>query len=146
MTNSEIKKEIQEAREAGHKALTSLEGARQHLESASTWGIFDMIGGGFFTGLMKHSRLDDASEKMEQAKYELQSFQKELMDLSVPEDFGLNIGGFLTFADFFFDGIVADWMVQSRISDARLQVSQAIEKIEQIMQDLDAWEQQVGEV
>ena len=145
MTNSELKREIKEAKDAGNRALTSLESALKQLESASSWGLFDMLGGGLISGMMKHSRLDDASEYMEQAKYELQCFQKELLDLSIPEDFGIHIGSFLTFADFFFDGIIADWMVQSKISDARLQVEQAIEKIQVIMQDLDAWDSKIGE-
>ena len=47
-----------------------------------------------------------------------------------------NFGGFLTFADFFFDGILADVFVQSKINDAKKQVDNAVYHIHQIMTDL----------
>ena len=44
----------------------------------------------------------------------------------------LDVGNFLSFADYFFDGFVADFMVQSRINDALEQVEEAITKIRNI--------------
>lgn len=40
-------------------------------------------------------------------------------------DLKMDVGSFLTFADYFFDGIIADWMVQSKIGDALNQVREA---------------------
>ncbi|MBU5292539.1 hypothetical protein KQH90_00645 [Anaerosalibacter bizertensis] len=34
----------------------------------------------------------------------------------------INIGSFETFADYFFDGLIADWMVQSKINDSLTRV------------------------
>lgn len=48
----------------------------------------------------------------------------------------MEVGSFLSFADFFFDGFVADYLVQSKISDAKGQVSDAIRRVEQILRDL----------
>lgn len=48
----------------------------------------------------------------------------------------IEIGAFLSFADFFLDGLVADYMVQSKISDARVQVDDAIIQVEAILEDL----------
>ena len=39
-------------------------------------------------------------------------------------------------ADFFLDGLVADYMVQSKIADAREQVDDAINRIETILADV----------
>jgi hypothetical protein len=50
--------------------------------------------------------------------------------------FGFVIGGFRTFADFFFDGIIADWLVQSKIQEARRQVEDAINQVEWILGSL----------
>ena len=47
-----------------------------------------------------------------------------------------NNEGFLRFADYFFDGIVADWLVQDRINNARQQVDEAIRRVEQILRQL----------
>ena len=43
---------------------------------------------------------------------------------------------FLTFADFFFDGVIADYLVQSKIAEARAQVSDAIYQVERLLRDL----------
>ena len=48
----------------------------------------------------------------------------------------LNISDFLSFADYFFDGIIADWMVQSKIKDARFQVDKAIRELNRIKNTL----------
>ena len=73
---------------------------------------------------------------MEQAKIDLQNFQRELRDVDVQLNLNLNISGFLTFADFFFDGIIADYLVQSKIDDAKHQVKDAIQRVENILMEL----------
>ena len=96
-----------------------------------------MLGGGFFASMVKHSKLNNAQEEMEMARENLRIFQRELRDIRVPIDFRIDIGSFLTFADYFFDGLVADWMVQSKINDAYGQVEEAIEQVSMILEDLD---------
>lgn len=95
-----------------------------------------MLGGGFIADLIKHSKMEEASKSMEEAKYSLQRFRKELSDVNGNFNLQLNIGGFLSFADFFFDGFVADYLVQSKISDARRQVEDAIVKVSRILEEL----------
>lgn len=63
-------------------------------------------------------------------------FQKELKDVNVPLDLRIEVGSFLSFADFFFDGFVADYLVQSKISEAKSQISDAIFRVEQILREL----------
>lgn len=128
--------EIREAIAAGERALGSLYVAQDKLNSARGWGIFDMLGGGFIADLIKHSKMEEASKSMEEAKYSLQRFRKELSDVNGNFNLQLNIGGFLSFADFFFDGFVADYLVQSKISDARRQVEDAIVKVSRILEEL----------
>ena len=48
----------------------------------------------------------------------------------------INTGDFLSFADYFFDGFVVDWMVQDRINNARHQVEEAIRRTEYIINQL----------
>lgn len=128
--------EIREAIAAGERALSSLYVAQDKLKSARGWGMFDLFGGGFISDMMKHSRLNEASQCMEDAKYQLRIFKKELADVNGSFNLKLDIGGFLSFADFFFDGIVADYLVQSKIADARRQVDSAIEKVSGILEEL----------
>lgn len=136
MVDANAQREINEAIDAGERALVSLRAAQGELNSAGGWGIVDMLGGGLFTNLIKHSKMDNASRDMEQAKYDLQNFQRELRDVDVQLNLNLNISGFLTFADFFFDGIIADYLVQSKIDDAKHQVKDAIQRVENILMEL----------
>ena len=116
----DIEKEKREAIEAGRRALNSLRTAKENLNSAKNWGLVDMFGGGFFTTMLKHSKMDQAKRNMEQAKYDLRSFSRD----------------FLSFADYFFDGFVVDWVVQDRINNAKRQVEEAIRRTESIVSQL----------
>ena len=136
MNNEMMRREMKEAIDAGERALSSLRMAQEKLNSAGNWGLFDMFGGGLFSTIIKRSKMDDASKLMETAKSDLKRFQKELKDVNVPLDMRMEVGSFLSFADFFFDGFVADYLVQSKISDAKEQVSDAIIRIEQILNEL----------
>ena len=127
-------RERQEAIDAGERALDSLYGVRKELESDGNWGLLDMFGGGMFTTFVKHSKMNDAQRYMERAKRDLAAFSRELADVS--ETLNINSGDFLTFADYFFDGFVADMMVQSRIRDAQRQVDDAIYRVESILSRL----------
>ena len=104
MSNEMMKREMQEAVQAGERALQSLYAARDKLGSARNWGIFDMLGGGFISDFVKHSKMNDAAALMEQAKSDIQRFQRELRDVQVSLDLRMEIGSFLSFADFFWTG------------------------------------------
>lgn len=136
MCDEKMKQEIREAAGAGARALVSLRAAQEKLESARKWGIVDILGGGFITDVIKHSRMDDAAACMETARTDLQRFQKELKDVNIPSDLRMEVGGFLSFADFFLDGFVSDYLVQTRIADAREQVEDAIRYVERLITEL----------
>ena len=111
-------REIREAIQAGEAALRSLERAKEKMGSAKNWGIFDMMGGGLFSSLFKHSKIDRASADIEEAKRQLAVFKRELEDVSISEDFSVEIGDGLRFIDTFLDNVFADVVVQSRINSA----------------------------
>ncbi len=114
-----LRKEQDEAKRAGEKAARALAAAEECLRSARNWGTYDMLGGGVIATHIKHNRIDEARADMHEAQHALRMFEKELRDLRTqagsPE---VEVGGFLTFADYFFDGFLADWIVQGRINDA----------------------------
>lgn len=129
-------KERQEAIDAGNRALQSLFAAQNDLNSAKNWGIVDMLGGGLVTNLIKHSKMNSAQRRMEQAKFDLQRFSRELGDVSAYINSDFNTADFLSFADYFFDGLVADWLMQDRINNARAQVDEAIRRVQAILRAL----------
>lgn len=132
----DYRREINEALQAGQEALYCLNQARDCLNSAGNWGIVDMLGGGLLTTFMKHSKMRDADQLVQQARSALKRFQRELMDVDTITEFHIDVGDFLTFADYFFDGIVADWLVQSKINDAKRQVENAIQRVNHLMNQL----------
>ncbi|WP_276352011.1 hypothetical protein [Cohnella caldifontis] len=112
-------KEIREAEAAGEDARQALRQAEDRLGSAGDWGVYDLLGGGMISTMIKHGRIDEAREHIHDAQHHLRRFARELQDVNM--GFGAGgpeIGGFLSFADYFFDGLIADWMVQGRIRDS----------------------------
>lgn len=132
-----LEKEKREAINAGRKALASLKQAQKDLDSAKNWGFWDMIGGGTISTVIKHSKMDRAKQNMQEAKYALKSFSKELNDVNMALHLDIETGDFLSFADWFFDGFFVDWMVQNRIRQASAQVSEAIRRVEGVLKKLE---------
>lgn len=143
MNNEMMRQELSEAITAGERALRSLKAAQEKLKSARNWGLYDMFGGGWISSAIKQNKFKDASYDMENAKRDLQIFQRELRDVHVSDDLRVEIGSFLSFADFFFDGFIADYMVQSKINDAREQVDDAMYRVENLLSDLRTQYRQV---
>ncbi|MBB5182548.1 hypothetical protein [Catenisphaera adipataccumulans] len=133
-----MNQEVEEAIWAGRQAQRSLQEAKSCLDHARGWGIVDLIGGNEISGLMKHMNVRQANRALKRAQDDLQTFSREAADVQELVGLQVNIGGFLTFADFFLDGLVTDIWVQSKIKDARRQVDQAIVQVDQIMDRLQA--------
>ncbi len=112
------KKEINEAIEAGEMALKGLRNAIQSLRKAAGWGTVDMLGGGLITTAIKHSNIDNAKQMIHDVQVWLNRFRRELSDVQIEtgESLTLQLGSFATFADFFFDNLIFDWVVQSKIN------------------------------
>ena len=117
-------KEIREAISAGERALSSLRAAQNSLNSASGWGFLDMFGGNLITGLIKHSKVSDASRYVDAAKRDMAYFQNELRDIQDLQDLDIR------------DGFLSDILVQSRISDAKRKISDAISRTESVVRKL----------
>ena len=129
-------REVNEAVVAGETAIRSLQAAKEKLDSARNWGILDILSGhngGLISGIIKHSRVSAAQNCIEQAKRDLIRFENELRDVQDMNYLNVEISGFLTFADFFFDGLLADLLVQSKIAEARAKVDDAIIRVQNIV-------------
>ena len=112
MSNLSLQREISEAIQAGNEALRCLENAKDYLDSAGNWGLLDIFGGGLLTTFVKHSKMNQANEQIQAARTALISFQRELHDVQQLGDLKVETGDLLGFADYFFDGLLADLLVQ----------------------------------
>lgn len=128
-TEGNVKQELWEAIEAGDRALDSLRSAQKALGSAKNWGLFDLLGGGFVAGMVKRGRMKDASRFMEEARRDLRIFETELRDVEIASGLNIETDDFLAFADFFFDGAVADFLMQTRIAETKEKVDEAIDRV-----------------
>lgn len=136
MHSMQYNQEIHEAIHAADDALDALRRAQSCLSSAGNWGILNLLGGGFLSTMFKHSKIDQAQAELEDARAALRRFRRELADLDRCAEIDLSIGDFLYFADYFFDGAIADWMVQSKIRRGEQQIRQAIAQVEEIRRQL----------
>ncbi|WP_405156159.1 hypothetical protein [Paenibacillus sp. FSL K6-0108] len=121
--------ELNEADQEGQYLLLALERAEKALSSAGNWGIYDMMGGGMISTHMKRSRMDDAQVAIMDAGRRLRRFQKELEDVKMAVNTELHLGGLLSFADYFFDNLFVDWMVQDKIRKAETQVKDGLSAV-----------------
>lgn len=130
------RKEIAEAVSAGKAALSMADTVLSSLSSAAGWGTWDLFGGGLLADMAKHSHLDEAQRNVEQLQVRLGNFRTELADVSIGADIQIQIDGFLRFADFFFDGIFADWAVQNKINESETRVRETRNKIQNVLDRL----------
>ena len=136
------KREIREAIAAGHSALETADSILSELEDADGWNTWDMFGGGgIITHMAKHGHLDEAQEKVEQLQGKLRRFKTELADINIHADMQVRIDGFLRFADYFFDGLFADWAVGDKISQSHASVQKVKNDIRSALSKLERMEE-----
>lgn len=117
--------------------LDSLKCVLSSLESAEGWGTWDMLGGGLISDLAKHSHIDDAKVEAENIQRLLRQFKIELTDISISSDIVIETEGFAKFADFFFDGLIADWFMQSKINESQASVESVESQVLSIVGKLE---------
>ena len=130
-------KELEEAHSAGRAAAVALSRAAGELDSAESWGLYDMFGGGLLATAVKHGHIDDARQAAGEAQILLSRFRTELSDVLIHVQLGLDLGELATFCDYVFDGFFSDWVVQSRIQEAQSGVSETAGQVEAILSQLE---------
>lgn len=129
--------ELAEAVAAGEQARNQVDRVLDRLNSAEGFGTWDLLGGGLLADMAKHSQLDRAQGEIEQLQICLNHFRTELADVTIRADLQVQIDGFLRFADYFFDGLFADWAVMNRIQQAKGRVSDTRAQIGSVLNRLD---------
>jgi len=115
-------KEIREAEIACSQTLDSIHIATKELSDAKAFGAWDMLGGGLVATMAKRSHMDRAQNAINDVNYKLKRLKKELSDINENISLEINIDNYLSFADYFFDGIFVDMMVQNKINESQAKV------------------------
>ena len=139
------KKEIREAESAGYRAKSICDRILGELDSADGWNTWDLIGGGgILTHMAKHSHLDEAQDLIPELQDRLRRFKTELADIQISVSSQVNVDGFLRFADYFFDGLLADFAMKEKIersqgsvSHTKRQVTKALDTLREMEKATD---------
>ncbi len=132
-------REVDEAISAGNAVENELIKTRNSLGSAEGWGKWDMWGGGgLLTNAIKHSHIDDARSSIGNIQSLLSRFKTELADIKIESNINIDISHFDTFADFFFDGLIVDWMIQKKINDSQESVEHVKNQVSKALRHLDS--------
>lgn len=110
--------EIDEAINYGEKALVAIEKAIKKLEDADGWGINHILEGGTIRTAIKRNNIDDAREYAEHAQRMLARFKREMSDIVMMTGNEIVVATLESFADYFFDGLIFDWVLQSEIGSS----------------------------
>ncbi len=107
-------KEVKDVIDAGNELLGLIKVARKELEGARSWGMIDILGGGFLSSAIKQSKITNGKNIMEKVQDKLEVFENELGDLDL--EF-YNISNVEKVFDIFFDNVFVDFFVQGKIKE-----------------------------
>ena len=136
-------RETDEAIAAGMNAADAASRVADSLSGASAWGVVDVFSDGILADIMKYSHIDNAQAEMEQLRVALRRFDTELADIGATIDTNV-AGGFLGFADIFFDNFFTDFAVRSRINNALDSAENVLHRIEDALARLRALKEECG--
>lgn len=119
------------------KLIPIVENAEKHFKGARAFSIIDVLGGSFIFDMFKHYKVSKGGETMEQANYLLQILSSQLDSINLPLDFKMEHNGFLTFADYLFDGVFVDVYVASKIMGSLKQIKELKKKLYELKSRLE---------
>lgn len=139
------RKEVREAINAGERAHSIAEETLDGLKSAKNWGMVDLIGGGIMSDVIKYDKLKSVKDRTSALQMALRTFRTELSDVSsrIEGPLQVEVGEFLHFADYFFDGIFTDWMVYDKIKVSKERAEQTYSQIQGILEQLRKMQEQL---
>lgn len=130
-------KELKEARSAADISIVKIDCGLSQLESASSWGIFDILGGGFFSSLVKRNKIGEANLSLDEISSSLKTLNKELSDVDrcLPEAIPDRLSDQVF--DLVFDNIFTDFRVQGEIKENFIALKELRHAIIEISERLD---------
>ena len=129
--------EINEAIEAGRDAQMRLHRIQETLRSAKGWGIYDLLGGGLISGMMKRIRMEKAQQQIEELRGSLKRFNSELKDVQVQCSASAELSEWLNITDLVFDDPLSDWLSLSKIKDAKAEIDRTAEEVTALLAKLE---------
>lgn len=130
-------KELKEAKEAAELVIGKIDQAIKELNSASNWGILDLLGGDFIPSLIKRSKIGKANDILNDLPKSLETLNKELSDVDISLPGGVPDRLSDELFDTIFDNIFTDFRVQGEIKENLLALKELRHSIGEIFDKLD---------
>lgn len=130
-------KELKEAKEAAELVIGKIDQAIKELNSASNWGILDLLGGDFVPSLIKRSKIGKANDILNDLPKSLETLNKELSDVDISLPGGVPDRLSDELFDTIFDNIFTDFRVQGEIKENLLALKELRHSVGEISDKLD---------
>lgn len=129
---------LRQAKECGRKAERVLRTMAGRLDSAKSWGMADVLGGGFVTTLVKRAKMNDAHADAKRAETLLRRLDEYLSDLNTRPSVRVDYesGGFEAVADYALDGAITDWVIQSRIAASHDRSKHTLRRVTRVVREV----------
>lgn len=131
------RKELMEAREASNEVIELLDLAISKLKSAKNWGIWDIMGGGLISNLIKRNKITSVNQLIQELNIAMKRLMGELDDIDMKALYGLSETTWDLFFDIGFDNIFTDVRVQREISSILKKLESLKERIIHIRSEVD---------
>jgi len=131
-----FKREIKEATEVALQVEKLIIVARKDLERVERFGYQEMYGSGSYSSYAKKRYIDKAIKGAMKINYALNKLDKELSDIYSQYVF-LSIYKYQNFIDSFYDHLITDWVLVSKLSNAMSALVTAENQIKRIMATLN---------
>lgn len=119
-----------------HDTMTQLDKMISQLKSAKQWSWVDLLGGDFFSSMVKRKKMKNISEDLQQLQPKLQHLKHALEDANIQVDSAIDHSTSRQFFDTFFDNIITDLKVQGEIKDM-------LAELKELRQALTTYQQQI---
>ena len=139
MSETNIEKRMETALIVGQHTLESLHMAQNKLENIRSWEVRERFGKNFFASMIKNMKISDIQEYLIQAKNDVLKFQIVLKSICMPEEIKEATRIFISFASFFLDGTIEEYLLKAEVNSVREQVEDAINIVEKVCLEMGKW-------
>lgn len=140
---SRLRPQTDQALAAGREAHRYAQAALEALRRAKGWGIYDLLGGGLVSGLIKHGKMDDAQRQINGLRQALARFHQAADGLRIYSNASAELSGFWCAADLLWDGPFSDFMALRQISEAQRSLERTDSQLLQAIRALKAARQRM---
>lgn len=119
-----------------YDTMTQLDKMINQLKSAKQWSWVDLLGGDFFSSMVKRKKMKNISSDLQKLQPQLNALKHNLQDANIQVDSSFDHSTSRQFFDTFFDNIITDLKVQGEIKDM-------LAELKELRQALTTYQQQI---